>query len=274
MSKDRAGKMRLIPLADLIDGPWVRKAANDDLEGLQASLKDQGQLQNINVRPSPTYPGKFEIIAGRRRVAAARRNGTEREVWAMSTEMDDVAAEKKFLAENLYRKDDPADVREANTKRMYDLLGGKGRGRPAKSDNVSQLPSANEQLAKMRGKSVRTIQRYRAGKKSKPRLDDDERAANELISAFKKARHWAEAGVPDALKEDALAHARATVAALERPKVTTAEVSRALQTQGYKNEAANDTAAATVCGESPNAPLDVLTIKAIAWLVTPKAGGA
>lgn len=60
-----------IPLTKLVPSPAnVRKTGgNDGIEELAASIEAHGLLQNLQVRPGPK--GKFEVVAGMRRLAAA-----------------------------------------------------------------------------------------------------------------------------------------------------------------------------------------------------------
>ncbi|MBV9511016.1 MAG: ParB/RepB/Spo0J family partition protein, partial [Caulobacteraceae bacterium] len=64
--------------------------SGDDLDTLAASIRDKGVLQPILVRPSPTEPGQFQIVAGERRWRAAQQAGLH-EIPALVRELDDVA---------------------------------------------------------------------------------------------------------------------------------------------------------------------------------------
>jgi hypothetical protein len=63
--------VRLIPTAD-IDGAGRIEAAQADVERLASSMRDVGVLQPLLVRPAG---GRYELIAGARRLAAARVAG-------------------------------------------------------------------------------------------------------------------------------------------------------------------------------------------------------
>ena len=65
---------RLIPTSDLIDPPLVLRQVNwrgVEYVELRDSLARCGFLNSICVRPSKRQPGKFEVVDGRWRVAAA-----------------------------------------------------------------------------------------------------------------------------------------------------------------------------------------------------------
>ena len=45
------------------------------LEGLAQSIKENGLLQPLLLRPAPTIPGKYELVAGERRLRARASDG-------------------------------------------------------------------------------------------------------------------------------------------------------------------------------------------------------
>ena len=73
----------------------------DELAELEASLKANGLLQPIVVRPRPNGDG-FELIAGERRLRAAARLGWE-DIPAVVKEIDDQMLLTLALVENLQR---------------------------------------------------------------------------------------------------------------------------------------------------------------------------
>ncbi|MBV9512142.1 MAG: ParB/RepB/Spo0J family partition protein [Caulobacteraceae bacterium] len=78
--------------------------SGDDLDTLAASIRDKGVLQPILVRPSPTEPGQFQIVAGERRWRAAQQAGLH-EIPALVRELDDVATLEIGIIENVQRVD-------------------------------------------------------------------------------------------------------------------------------------------------------------------------
>jgi ParB family transcriptional regulator, chromosome partitioning protein len=102
------GVPRIIPLIEIEPDPNnVRKQFdNDELAELAGSIKENGILQPILVRPvmpSKTSKTKYQIIAGERRYRAARLAGLK-EILALVREMNEVEALGAQL-ENLQRKD-------------------------------------------------------------------------------------------------------------------------------------------------------------------------
>src|SRR5690606_25934852 len=117
------------------------------LEDLAASIREQGVMQPILVRPVDA--GRFEIIAGERRWRAARKAGL-REVPVLVKAVPDQAALALALIENIQREDlDP--IEEARgLARLIDEFGithdeaakAVGRSRSAVSNllRLTQLP--------------------------------------------------------------------------------------------------------------------------------------
>lgn len=81
-----------------------RHFSDIQLEELTASIKSQGILQPILVRPRSGDPGTYEIVAGERRWRAAKAAGL-RSVPAVVREMNDQEVLVVALMENLQRED-------------------------------------------------------------------------------------------------------------------------------------------------------------------------
>jgi ParB family chromosome partitioning protein len=81
-----------------------RQFDSESLEGLAASIKAQGLLQPILVRPKDGEEGRYQVIAGERRLRAARMAGLER-VPVIVRAVDDGLALTLTLLENLQRED-------------------------------------------------------------------------------------------------------------------------------------------------------------------------
>lgn len=75
--------------------------APETLEELAASIKELGVLQPILVRPAG---GRFELVAGERRLRAARRVGLQ-QIPAIVVETDERGSLERALVENLHRED-------------------------------------------------------------------------------------------------------------------------------------------------------------------------
>ena len=76
----------------------------ESLEELANSIKEQGVIQPIIVRPDKTSEGKYEIIAGERRWLASQNAGLH-EVPVVILNVDDVKSLEFAIVENVQRQD-------------------------------------------------------------------------------------------------------------------------------------------------------------------------
>ena len=76
----------------------------ESLEELTNSIRKQGVIQPIIVRPSKSPEGKYEIIAGERRWLASQNAGLH-EVPVVILDVDDVKSLELSIVENVQRQD-------------------------------------------------------------------------------------------------------------------------------------------------------------------------
>ena len=110
-----------ISISDLSRNPYQpRQNFNEDkLEELANSIKKNGIIQPIAVRPNKTENGKYEIVAGERRWIAAQRAGLH-EIPVRVLDLSDVESLEVAIVENIQR-DDLNPVEEARGyKRLND----------------------------------------------------------------------------------------------------------------------------------------------------------
>ena len=95
-----------IPIHDILRNQFQpRKNFNkSSLEELANSIKEQGVIQPIVVRPSSSQNGKYEIIAGERRWLASQNAGLH-EVPVVILNVDDVKSLEFAIVENVQRQD-------------------------------------------------------------------------------------------------------------------------------------------------------------------------
>ena len=95
-----------VELALVVRSPYqVRADGDDELDALAADMQVNGLIQPITVRHMKSdYQVRWELIAGHRRVEAARKLGWET-IPAIVVEADDDAAERMLVAENFARRD-------------------------------------------------------------------------------------------------------------------------------------------------------------------------
>lgn len=112
------GQVRRIPIKEIVPSKEnPRKVFNpEELNELAESIKENGLLQPITVRPIKDNFAKFEIVCGERRYRATQLTGAE-EIDCLVKELDDKAAFAAMVLENLQRKDvDPMEEASAIDK--------------------------------------------------------------------------------------------------------------------------------------------------------------
>ncbi|HEY2387287.1 MAG TPA: ParB/RepB/Spo0J family partition protein [Candidatus Binatia bacterium] len=116
------------------------------LQELAASIRTQGIIQPLLVRPSPANDGDYELVAGERRLRAARLAGV-REVPIVVRELSDRESLELALVENIQR-DDLSPLEEAAAyQRLIDDFGHTqediatrvGKSRPAIANAIRLL---------------------------------------------------------------------------------------------------------------------------------------
>ena len=95
-----------IPIKDLSRNKFQpRKNFNkESLEELTNSIREQGVIQPIIVRPDKTNDGKYEIIAGERRWLASQNAGLH-EIPVVILDVDDNKSLEFAIVENVQRQD-------------------------------------------------------------------------------------------------------------------------------------------------------------------------
>ena len=99
------GEAQLIDVKSIGPNPQQpRKAFSDEeLAELAQSIEENGLLQPLLLRPAPKAPGRYELVAGERRLRAVRKLGWNA-VPAVIREVDDDTLLVLSLVENLQRE--------------------------------------------------------------------------------------------------------------------------------------------------------------------------
>lgn len=92
----------LIPRTRIVPNPWNRKAMPKGLKELSASIKAEGLISPLVVRPKGE---QYEIVAGERRWRAAELAGMEQVPCFVRLDLTDQQARQLCLAENIMRED-------------------------------------------------------------------------------------------------------------------------------------------------------------------------
>ena len=95
-----------LPISDLQRNQYQPRTIFDEdkLAELTSSIKENGVIQPIAVRPNKYEPGKFEIIAGERRWLAAQKAGLN-EVPVLILDINDQKSLEIAIVENIQRQD-------------------------------------------------------------------------------------------------------------------------------------------------------------------------
>lgn len=148
---------RMLPVSGIAPNPYQprREFSEEDLEDLTASLRENGLLQPIVVRPAPGGGGKWELVAGERRWRASMRLGWN-EIAAVVRDVDDRTLLVLALVENLQRSQLSA-LEEADgyqrlaeefelTQQQVAEVVGKDRSTVANALRLLNLPASVRQL--------------------------------------------------------------------------------------------------------------------------------
>jgi ParB/RepB/Spo0J family partition protein len=151
-ARSAPAKMQAVPIDHLVPTPDNRRKPISDasVRSLAHSIKNDGLLQPIVVRPHPTQTDRFEIRAGERRWRAAKLAGLK-EVTVVVRKLDNEQALAVTIAENLLRKDlhplEEAEAIQLAFDREYDLKAiasrlGKSVGYLARRASLTKLSKA------------------------------------------------------------------------------------------------------------------------------------
>ena len=99
-------QMNKVSIADLQRNKFQPRTIFDEqkLVELSLSIKENGMIQPIAVRPNKYEPGKYEIVAGERRWLAAQKAGLN-EVPVIVLNIDDQKSLEIAIVENIQRQD-------------------------------------------------------------------------------------------------------------------------------------------------------------------------
>lgn len=139
-------RIRMVPIDKIDPNPQQARSELGDMKELMDSIKQQGILEPIIVRPRH---GRYEIIAGERRFIASKRIGLK-EMPCIEKNVEDNEAMEIALIENLQRKDlDPFEEADG-LQALAEMYGyshhdiskkiGKARSTITEVINLSKIP--------------------------------------------------------------------------------------------------------------------------------------
>ena len=142
---DKLEKIRLSQIDDFSNHPF--KVNNDDsLKELANSIKENGLLNPITVRPKPN--GRYELISGHRRKTAMESIGLE-EANAIIKELTDDEATIEMVDSNMYRDKILPSEKAFAYKMKLDALKHQGRTlspKGTKSHSVDEVKDTKTQI--------------------------------------------------------------------------------------------------------------------------------
>tara|TARA_A100001011_G_C14255599_1_gene819926 strand:- start:124 stop:966 length:843 start_codon:yes stop_codon:yes gene_type:complete len=105
-SEKNRTQVNTLPIADIQRNKYQPRSIFDEekLNELSSSIKENGVVQPIAVRPNKYEPGKFEIVAGERRWLAAQKAGLN-DVPIIVLDIDDQKSLEIAIVENIQRQD-------------------------------------------------------------------------------------------------------------------------------------------------------------------------
>ena len=105
-SESKKSSTNKVPIADIQRSKYQPRIIFDDekLIELSSSIKENGVIQPIAVRPNKYEPGKYEIVAGERRWLASQKAGLN-EVPVIVLNVDDQKSLEIAIVENVQRQD-------------------------------------------------------------------------------------------------------------------------------------------------------------------------
>lgn len=160
MTTDRFQAMEL-PIEQVVPSPINVRREVGDVSELAASIREQGILEPLVVRP--TQDGNYEVIIGSRRLASAKEIGLA-VVPVVVQQISDADAIVRSLVENLQRGDLSLEDRVEAYKRLQNIDADRfgttqglaralGRNRPS----ISRDFEAYEALVRLRPRGIQVV---------------------------------------------------------------------------------------------------------------------
>ena len=151
---DKLEKIRLSQIDDFSNHPF--KVNNDDsLKELADSIKENGLLNPITVRPKPN--GRYELISGHRRKTAMESIGLE-EANAIIKELTDDEATIEMVDSNMYRDKILPSEKAFAYKMKLDAM--KHQGKKTKTSDTECPKLTTEKIGSKNGDSSTTVKNY------------------------------------------------------------------------------------------------------------------
>lgn len=132
---------------------------NEEMERLAESIKQNGVVSPVIVRPMEDMPNEYEIISGHRRVMASRKAGMK-EVPALVVSLDRDAAAIVLVDSNLHREHILPSEKAFAYKLKLEAMKHQGWRSDLTSCQLGTKLRTDEQVAVDTNDSARQVQRY------------------------------------------------------------------------------------------------------------------
>lgn len=177
--KDKLGqvtKMATTYIDDFEGHPFPVRD-DEDMAALVESIKQVGILEPATIIRNPKKPGRFEMVAGHRRMHAARLAGLD-EIPVIVRDMDHDEATIYMVDSNLKREKPLTPMEKARAYSMRTEALRRKTGRRSKQEIAALEASgkkpltADEEIARQTGESVAQVQRIKTLNKLMPELQE------------------------------------------------------------------------------------------------------
>lgn len=243
-------EVTVLNVSDIRPNPRQPRLDFDDqaLADLAASIKEQGVLQPILVRPSSQgQTHGYELVAGERRLRASTLAGLET-IPAIVREVSDELSLAMALVENLQRENLNALEEAKGYDQLIESFGfsqeslsqkmGRSRSAVANSLRLLQLPAEmreslrSDQISAGHARALLSVTDAQVREELWRRLLDSDMSVRE---AERQASHWRETGaLPDPGEQPAAPRRRTPAVKAERDERMTSLASRLTEHFGLK----------------------------------------
>ena len=156
--KAKAAKLPATALHPFKDHPY-KVQDNEEMDALVESIRENGIMSPLIVRPMDGAENEYEVVSGHRRLYAAEKAGIT-EVPALIYALDHDAAAIAVVDSNLHREHILPSEKAFAYKMKMEALKHQGKHLPAASSQVETKLRSDEQIGADAGESRATVQRY------------------------------------------------------------------------------------------------------------------
>ena len=154
----KAAKLPTEKLHPFKDHPY-KVQDNEEMDALVESIRANGIMSPLIVRPMDGAENEYEVVSGHRRLHAAQKAGIT-EVPALIYALDHDAAAIAVVDSNLHREHILPSEKSFAYKMKMEALKHQGKHLPVTSSQLETKLRSDEQIGADAGESRATVQRY------------------------------------------------------------------------------------------------------------------